>query len=261
MRNEESDNHTSLPSKKLGLEHEFGDVLPSTKTSWKRHATEMADDATWLLREHQLECTINIFLFLCQLQDKWLLKVTNTLDIAPQESSRWRCLYPPKSKQGFQTPLQHQRDRELEPLACVSTQSEHKQITNWVDHILLWLVHNLVFQTEATYVPTPNWRWLQHHTNVSPRSSPHNALLRQNKGEKLSGQLHDPDGLWQFFMLSSLKKPGCSRKVQTFLLHNQLDVIEDKGHLVCGFIDQDFFEATWKLSASTECFCNSSQEN
>jgi len=46
---------------KLGSEHEFGDVPPSTKPSLKRHATEMADDATWLLREHQLECTIKIF--------------------------------------------------------------------------------------------------------------------------------------------------------------------------------------------------------
>ena len=53
MRNEESDNHISLPPKKLGLEHKFGDSLPSTKPSWKRYAKEMADDATWLLREHQ----------------------------------------------------------------------------------------------------------------------------------------------------------------------------------------------------------------
>ena len=61
MRNKESDNHTSLPSKKLGLEHEFGDVLLSTKPLWKCHASEMTDDATWLLREHQLECTIKMF--------------------------------------------------------------------------------------------------------------------------------------------------------------------------------------------------------
>ena len=60
-RNEESDNHTSLPSKKLGLKHEFDDVLPSTKPSWERHVTEMADNATWLLREHQLEYTIKMF--------------------------------------------------------------------------------------------------------------------------------------------------------------------------------------------------------
>jgi len=30
-------------------------------------------------------------------------------------------------------------------------------------------------------------------------------------------------------------------KVRTCLLHNQLDVIVDKGHLGCGFIDQEFF--------------------
>ena len=49
VRNEESEDHTSLPSKKFGLEHKFGYVLPSTKPSWKHHATEMAEDSTWLL--------------------------------------------------------------------------------------------------------------------------------------------------------------------------------------------------------------------
>ena len=59
-RNEESDNHTSLPSEKLGLKHEFDDVIPSTKPSWERHATEMSDNATWLLGEHQVEGAIKM---------------------------------------------------------------------------------------------------------------------------------------------------------------------------------------------------------
>jgi hypothetical protein len=61
MRNNESASCTSLPSKKLGLEHKFGDVLPSTKPSWKRHATEMADNATCFLRENKLKYTIKMF--------------------------------------------------------------------------------------------------------------------------------------------------------------------------------------------------------
>ena len=60
-RKEESASHPSLPSKKLCLEHEFDDILLSTKPSWRRHATEMVDNATWLLREHQLEYTIKMF--------------------------------------------------------------------------------------------------------------------------------------------------------------------------------------------------------
>ena len=35
-------------------------------------------------------------------------------------------------------------------------------------------------------------------------------------------------------------KHVCSRKVQTFLPSNQLDVIDDDGHLGCGFIHPSF---------------------
>ena len=59
-RNKESDNHTSLPSEKLSLKHEFDDVIPSTKPLWERHATEMSDNSTWLLREHQSEGVIKV---------------------------------------------------------------------------------------------------------------------------------------------------------------------------------------------------------
>jgi hypothetical protein len=40
------------------------------------------------------------------------------------------------------------------------------------------------------------------------------------------------------------QKPGFSMKVQTWLPHNQLDVIVNKGHLGCGFIDQAFLLKT-----------------
>jgi hypothetical protein len=63
MRNEESDNYTSLHSKNLNLERKFGEVLSSTKPSWKLHAAEMADDATWLLRKHQFEGTTKMYRF------------------------------------------------------------------------------------------------------------------------------------------------------------------------------------------------------
>ena len=53
-----SDNHTTLPSEKIDLKHESDDAIPSTKPSWERHATETSDNATWLLREHQLEGVI-----------------------------------------------------------------------------------------------------------------------------------------------------------------------------------------------------------
>ena len=36
------------------------------------------------------------------------------------------------------------------------------------------------------------------------------------------------------------QKHGRSRKVQTFLPHDQLDVIDNNGHLGCGFIHQAF---------------------
>jgi hypothetical protein len=36
------------------------------------------------------------------------------------------------------------------------------------------------------------------------------------------------------------QKPDFSMKVRTWLLHDQLDVIVNKGHLGCGFIDQAF---------------------
>ena len=59
--NEESDNRTSLPSKKFCLEHDFDDAIPLTKPSWECYATEMAENATCFLREHQLKYTIKMF--------------------------------------------------------------------------------------------------------------------------------------------------------------------------------------------------------
>ena len=47
--------------------------------------------------------------------------------------------------------------------------------------------------------------------------------------------------VYYFFACSHhFQKPGRSRKVRTFLLHDQLDVIDDKGHQECGFTDQAF---------------------
>jgi hypothetical protein len=111
-------------------------------------------------------------------------------------------------------------------------------------------------------VPTPNWRWLRHHTNISPRRSPHIALLRQNKGEKVSGHLHDPDGLWQFCVLSSLPKTR-SLKEGLNLITTQPVRHHWRQRTSVLWLNWSgiLFEATWKLSASTECFCNSSQEN
>jgi hypothetical protein len=48
-----SENHTSLPSKRLVLKDESDDVIPFTKPSRERHATEMSSHTTWLFREHK----------------------------------------------------------------------------------------------------------------------------------------------------------------------------------------------------------------
>ena len=161
----------------------------------------------------------------------------------------------------FQNTLVTPNGRELEP-AYVSTRSEHNQVTNWVDPLLLWLVHNLVFQTAATCVSTPNWSWLGHHTNVSPRCSPHNALLGKNKGERVSGHLHDTDGLWRFHVPSSL--PITRSPNEGPNLFTTRPIRRHCQHRTSGlwlYWSGILFKATWILSARTECFCNSSQGN
>ena len=45
---------------------------------------------------------------------------------------------------------------------------------------------------------------------------------------------------------------GHSRKVQAFLPHNQLDVIDDNDHLGCGFINQASFLKVLDISQTAQ---------
>ena len=53
--------------------------------------------------------------------------------------------------------------------------------------------------------------------------------------------MHDPDGLWQFRVLSSLPKTRSFKECPDLLPQDQLDVIDDNDHLGCGFIHPAFF--------------------
>ena len=57
----EFESHTSsLPSQKIGLKHESDDAITYTRSSQRQQETKMSDNATWMLREQQLEDVIRM---------------------------------------------------------------------------------------------------------------------------------------------------------------------------------------------------------